>query len=437
MQKIGSKRYGITILFALLMIVVLVIPSFSQTGALLTLGSNGMVFQNVMTPAWSINEIVPPAQQKVLNDGVVNFPITVTKGETTNNVIKVISYVHIVNTGDEKANIGNVVVALQQLNDHSGVLHWDTLSYDVANSDIGDIASIANTTFGEVKQNSASSFLEFLDKSNTIEFLNHPAASLDSQEAVDVRVCAQFNNNILGMAIGGRIRALVFVTYGNAADATGFNMDINGNGIIDPDEARVRSKYIISDTVFPKAIQRDDEVVLTGPFIKTNNPVTITNFNDGGIGAGITLGSGDPAGTVYNFNVSFNANANPDNAVIRSKVNLDSAVILGSIHKRAGAHVWVGNAPDASPSNLIATPGAVGQINLAWVDNTTNELGFILERSTSPDFLTKTKIFDIPANSTSFTDTGLTSGTTYYYKITATNEIGSSPLSSVASAIAP
>ncbi|MHB1458594.1 MAG: fibronectin type III domain-containing protein, partial [Armatimonadota bacterium] len=152
---------------------------------------------------------------------------------------------------------------------------------------------------------------------------------------------------------------------------------------------------------------------------------------------GVTIGAGDPAGTIYNYNVSFNATADSDNAVIRSKVNLDSSVAFGSIHQRVGAHVWVGTAPDASPSGLVAAPGAAGEINLAWVDNTSNELSFILERSTTPSFTTKTKVYGIPANSTSFTDTGLTTGVTYYYKITATNALGTAPLSDAASAIAP
>jgi len=427
MQKFGLKSYGITILFALLMIVILAIPSFSQTtGAVLTLQDDGVVFQNCLTPAWLIEQVVPTAQRQILNDGMVNFPITVTKGDYTNNPLKVISYVRIENTGDEKAVIGNVVVIMQKLTNINDVLHWETVSFDVADSDIGDIAGTALTTYGKVKQNTASSFLEFMDKDEKIAYLNHPIASLDPQQIVGVRICAQFNNNILGLVAGDKVRSQLLITYGNAADATAFNMDINGNGAIEPNEARVRTKILRSYAVLPETIQEDDEVMLTD-----------TILNDSGIGAGVVIGSGDPTGTVYNYNISFNANASPDNALITSKVNLDSVEAFGSIHKRVGAQVWVGIIPDASPSDLVAAPGAAGEINLAWVDNTTNELSFILERSTSPGFVPRSKVYDIPANSTSFVDKGLTSGTKYYYRITATNAFGTAPFSNAANTIAP
>jgi titin len=66
--------------------------------------------------------------------------------------------------------------------------------------------------------------------------------------------------------------------------------------------------------------------------------------------------------------------------------------------------------PPAAPSNLTATPSA-GRITLNWTDNATNEGGFKLERST--DGINFTQIGILPANTTTYPNSGLTSGVTY------------------------
>jgi subtilisin family serine protease len=90
-------------------------------------------------------------------------------------------------------------------------------------------------------------------------------------------------------------------------------------------------------------------------------------------------------------------------------------------------------APSA-PSDLTATPSA-GKITLDWTDNATNELAFKLERST--DGVTFSQIAIVSANSTSFQNTGLTSGVTYFYRIRAYDGPNHSPFSNVASATVP
>ena len=77
----------------------------------------------------------------------------------------------------------------------------------------------------------------------------------------------------------------------------------------------------------------------------------------------------------------------------------------------------------AAPSNLIAAASGSSQINLSWTDNATNETGYTVERST--DGTNFTQIGSLGANSTSYADTGLTAGATYYYRVRAWN--GSTP----------
>jgi titin len=80
----------------------------------------------------------------------------------------------------------------------------------------------------------------------------------------------------------------------------------------------------------------------------------------------------------------------------------------------------------AAPGNLIAAPGSsAGKINLAWTDRSSNENGFVIQRSTksSSGFTT---IITLGAGATSYGDSGLKSGILYYYRVYAFNTAGSS-----------
>ena len=90
-------------------------------------------------------------------------------------------------------------------------------------------------------------------------------------------------------------------------------------------------------------------------------------------------------------------------------------------------------APPAAPSNLVATAASSSQINLTWTDNSSNEDGFKLYLST--DGVNYSNIKILAANTTSYSDTGRSPGTIYYYQVLAyTNAGGNSPYSNTASA---
>ncbi|HEX9512010.1 MAG TPA: PA14 domain-containing protein [Puia sp.] len=86
--------------------------------------------------------------------------------------------------------------------------------------------------------------------------------------------------------------------------------------------------------------------------------------------------------------------------------------------------VAAGTAP-AAPSSLTAVAASAKKINLTWQDNSNNETGFQLFRSTSAagPFVT---IATVKPNRTSYGDSSLSPSTTYYYKIQAINQYGSS-----------
>jgi hypothetical protein len=76
----------------------------------------------------------------------------------------------------------------------------------------------------------------------------------------------------------------------------------------------------------------------------------------------------------------------------------------------------------AVPTNLTATATSSSQINLSWRDNSSNEDQFQIQRST--DGISFSQVASVSANVTSYSDTGLSAGTRYYYKIVAHNQAG-------------
>lgn len=79
-----------------------------------------------------------------------------------------------------------------------------------------------------------------------------------------------------------------------------------------------------------------------------------------------------------------------------------------------------------APGNLTATAISSSQINLSWEDNSSDENDFLLFRSLNTNMLNPT-IIPLGPNSTFYSDSGLLSNTTYYYKVYACNNSGCAP----------
>ena len=86
----------------------------------------------------------------------------------------------------------------------------------------------------------------------------------------------------------------------------------------------------------------------------------------------------------------------------------------------------------AAPSGLNATAVSSSQINLTWTDNANNESGFRIEQST--DGTNFTQIATAGSNAVSFSVTGLSASTTYFYRVASFNSAGTSGFSNTASA---
>lgn len=82
--------------------------------------------------------------------------------------------------------------------------------------------------------------------------------------------------------------------------------------------------------------------------------------------------------------------------------------------------------PEVVPQAPASLSGVLvnGQVNLTWVDNSTNELGFKIERKLSGG--NYSALNTIAINSTSYSDLSISTGQTYTYRVYAYNATGNS-----------
>jgi hypothetical protein len=130
-----------------------------------------------------------------------------------------------------------------------------------------------------------------------------------------------------------------------------------------------------------------------------------------------------PAGTYY-ISIDGAGTGNPDTGYT-DYASLGQYFISGQLP--------TSQFPPDAPSNLTATTNSASQINLNWTDNSSNENGFTIERS-----LTGTdqwiEVGFVSGNIATYMDTGLIPSTTYYYRVSAYNVIGSSSFTNLAEA---
>jgi subtilisin family serine protease len=117
--------------------------------------------------------------------------------------------------------------------------------------------------------------------------------------------------------------------------------------------------------------------------------------------------------------------------------SLSGRTVTGGTLDLAAAIVYTPSVPNppAAPTGLTATAQNQRRIRLDWVDNANNETGFKIERKTGASG-TWSQITTVGANVKSYTNSGLKAGTTYFYRVRATNASGDSGYSNEASATA-
>jgi len=95
----------------------------------------------------------------------------------------------------------------------------------------------------------------------------------------------------------------------------------------------------------------------------------------------------------------------------------------------------VGGSTLSAPSNPTAIAVSVSRIDLSWRDNSTNEEGFEVQRSTTGASGAFTWRASLAANTSAYGDTGLTASTQYCYKVRAYQTKGPKTYFSLFSAV--
>ncbi|RKY14709.1 MAG: hypothetical protein DRP63_08065 [Planctomycetota bacterium] len=110
------------------------------------------------------------------------------------------------------------------------------------------------------------------------------------------------------------------------------------------------------------------------------------------------------------------------------------ALIVGcSDQKKSSKLQQVYTHPPNAPSDLKALTVQPRSVTLSWLDNSSDEDGFILQRDTDPNFTNPTD-FSVPAgggSTVTYTDTTVMQTTQYYYRVKAFNKAGDSGWSNV------
>src|SRR5579872_4215163 len=116
-------------------------------------------------------------------------------------------------------------------------------------------------------------------------------------------------------------------------------------------------------------------------------------------------------------------------------ISISSDTTITAVYKTATTPASVAPQP---PTGLTATAVSSSQINLSWTAPSNNGgsaiTGYKIERSNDTGTTWSTIAANTANTSTTYSDTGLTASTTYMYRVSAINSVGTSPPSSTASA---
>jgi len=264
----------------------------------------------------------------VIGNQTVSWAITATPGANGSKRLQVTGKATLRNSGTLPATVGNVIVTLQ----HKPTTQWVTLASDVADATSGDAATTArvvrrtnapadDSTLVDdddldnhdpysvflVTETARSGALSFTSSAN--QPLSVAQLTLAPGASLIVNFLATYNNDQLALPAGRKVRAELVVTFGNAdgGHKTGFNVDINGNGSIGADEARVHSGSArLGDKTVPAAVPANTPVTLTDTAADITTTGTVT-FGNAVFALGATTGivtatvaGGTAGGTIQN-----------------------------------------------------------------------------------------------------------------------------------------
>jgi len=199
-----------------------------------------------------------------------------------------------------------------------------------------------------------------------------------------------------------------------------------GDGSLMSDGTMMTDSVLMSDGV----IMSDNILTASGSLMSDGSPFLPCNQLYGGSGSMLGDGTMMTDGTLLGDGALLS-----DGSLLADvSVQANLALIRGD-NTASMADIPETALPPAAPGALKATAASKSQINLTWADNSSNETGFKVERST--DGVTYTQLATLAVNSTSYASTSLSAGKKYYFRVSAYNANGNSAYTAVVSATTP
>lgn len=213
--------------------------------------------------------------------------------------------------------------------------------------------------------------------------------------------------------VNGTIYATGTITIGNSSSINGTATLVAGQGVVLSNVSTLGSSsakfFVYAMGTQGITISNMSSATIRGSLYAPNGPVNLNNMSSATVTGGI-FGKTISLSNMSQFNIG------PGSAV-------QAATPPGIISQVT--------TPPAAPSNLTAAAASFTSASLTWIDNSNNESSFLIERASGISY---TQIATVPANTTSYTDTGLASNSSYSYRVRATNAGGNSAYTNIASA---
>ena len=140
----------------------------------------------------------------------------------------------------------------------------------------------------------------------------------------------------------------------------------------------------------------------------------------------------NPNITYNGYATGISYEANPGNSAETARTLNNTAAQVANYRVGTGS---VAPTPPAAPSGLAVQGATYNSVSIGWTDNSTNETGFHVQRSS--DGVNFALIATLGAGTRSFVDVTVLARSSYYYRVRAFNSAGASAYSSAVRATTP
>ena len=212
------------------------------------------------------------------------------------------------------------------------------------------------------------------------------------------------------------------------------NSDDDTVSIIDTKTETVIDTLNVGDGPWGVAVGAEgDYVYVTNSFSDT---VTVIQASDNTIYDTIYVGD-RPRGVSAPINGTIAYVVSQDDGLI-NRIDMDdddqvTDLVVDRLDDALSIGVFIGDTQPSAPTDLEAETHDENAIFLSWTDNSDDELGFKIERSTENED-NYAQIATVNENTTSYEDYHLSSDTVYYYRLRAHKEASNSDYSASATA---